>query len=156
MIGPPGAEYHSGRRLSGKMLGLVPWLLEMLVSKQLMTGKTNLHRLCLSQISLSFPDTGTLSKNDCHGCHRVARGFIMYHPPQTSANMSFVSFPVSCFLCLSAVSFLGCFFFWTGGTRRAVWLKLSPAVLLKLSPHAFVPCFLPLSFAGPQALAVVP
>jgi hypothetical protein len=88
MIGPPGAEYHSGRRLSGKMLGLVPWLLGMLVSKQLMTGKTNLHRLCLPQTSLSFPDTGALSKNDSQGCHRVARGFIMYHPPQTSANIN--------------------------------------------------------------------
>jgi hypothetical protein len=54
------------------------------------------------------------------------------------------------FLFLSVASFAYRLFLfsvllsWTGGTRRAVWLKLSPrpmlspAVLLKLSPHAFV------------------
>jgi hypothetical protein len=43
------------------------------------------------------------------------------------------------FLFLSVASFLvGCFFSWTGGTRRAVWLKLSPAVWLKLSPAVWL------------------
>jgi hypothetical protein len=43
------------------------------------------------------------------------------------------------FLFLSVASFLvGCFFSWTGGTRRAVWLRLPPAVWLKLSPAVWL------------------
>jgi hypothetical protein len=83
------------------------------------------------------------------------------------------SFSVSCFLCLSAVSFLGCFFSWTGGTRRAVWLMLrrwscsSPRRMLLSHDfagglaQALAACFCPMLSAfvfrrWPQALAVVP
>jgi hypothetical protein len=61
----------------------------------------------------------------------------------------FCPLPIGCF-------FSRCFFSWTGGTRRAVWLMLSPAVWLKLSPRGLAHAFaggLAQAFAAPHASA---